>query len=602
MSFLDEGTFVGKGAVQDALKDPEFKALKGDEKAKALKTLKIGGSITTEKKGKDLDGDGDIDSKDYLAARNAAIKKAKSMKEGVAKDLYIKAMESSSLEEFLSDVYQDYPQHKGNSDIANYLKNYYLDAGGPIDEGKVKDFLKGAALLAALIGLNKAASENIYKSDPKIKALTSKYEKAEKEGDKKAMADFKKEIEKRKLQWDTGKIDEADLGSKIGDALFGKSYDKPFSNLMDTIKDLLNKDKTTSSSDDSKLILKIANIEKGNLSEKEFKSILKKLKNAGMSNKKLQDLEKRYKKSKEESKNPVKEDEQIELPADTTFTVDLKHLMKKHMDEGKSKEDTIKFTKALMAKLHNKGEVTVDGTKIVFKEGKKKSGYMGYTDMAEEADLDVKDTQLALPEPDAPDYLGDDGMDYEGGMAKSQMLKMKKYAMALCDMVDDESQLEAWVQAKITKASDYMSSVYHYLDYQQTKNLDEASNMMDTDEALVSILMGEANLSEETAEQVVDNLSNEDFKKAALMLVRGTDERLIAKFVLSATTLDEGFKLNGREVVDLETDGGGSIDPFIGAAYYLDTGEKLTDDEIEALVDKYPADLELGGAWWDQQR
>ena len=34
-----------------------------------------------------------------------------------------------------------------------------------------------------------------------------------------------------------------------------------------------------------------------------------------------------------------------------------------------------------MAKLHDKGELTVDGTKIVFKEGKKKSGYMGYTDM-----------------------------------------------------------------------------------------------------------------------------------------------------------------------------------------------------------------------------
>jgi len=46
---------------------------------------------------------------------------------------------------------------------------------------------------------------------------------------------------------------------------------------------------------------------------------------------------------------------------------------------------------------------------------------------------------------------------------------MKKYAMALCDMVDDETQLEAWVQAKITKASDYMSSVYHYLDYQKSR-------------------------------------------------------------------------------------------------------------------------------------
>ena len=144
----------------------------------------------------------------------------------------------------------------------------------------------------------------------------------------------------------------------------------------------------------------------------------------------------------------------IELPADTTFTVDLKHLMKKHMDEGKSKEDTIKFTKALMAKLHNKGEVTVDGTKIIFKE---------------EADLSVKDTQLALPEPEAMDFLGADNMDYEGGMAKSQMLKMKKYAVALCDMIDDESQLESWVQAKLTKASDYMSSVYHYLDYQKSK-------------------------------------------------------------------------------------------------------------------------------------
>ena len=273
--------------------------------------------------------------------------------EGVAKDLEMKAMEASSLEEFLDDVYQDYPQHKGKFDIRDFLTKYYLNAGGPIDEGKVKDFLKGAALLAALIGLNKAASENIYKSDPKIKALTSKYEKAEKEGDKKAMADFKKEIEKRKLQWDTGKVDES---------------------------------KT------------------------------------------------------------------IELPADTTFTVDLKHLMKKHMDEGKSKEDTIKFTKALMAKLHDKGEVKVDGTKVIFKE----------------ADTS-QDTQLALPEPDAQDFLGDDGMDYEGGMAKSQMLKMKKYAMALCDMVDDESQLEAWVQAKITKASDYMSSVYHYLDYQKSK-------------------------------------------------------------------------------------------------------------------------------------
>lgn len=65
-------------------------------------------------------------------------------------------------------------------------------------------------------------------------------------------------------------------------------------------------------------------------------------------------------------------------------------------------------------------------------------------------------------------YQGPDEIDYEGEMAKSELLKMKKYAIALCNMIDDETQLEAWVQAKLTKASDYMSAVYHYLDYQRS--------------------------------------------------------------------------------------------------------------------------------------
>ena len=53
------------------------------------------------------------------------------------------------------------------------------------------------------------------------------------------------------------------------------------------------------------------------------------------------------------------------------------------------------------------------------------------------------------------------------------MLKMKRYIIALGQMIDDESELEAWVQAKLTKASDYMSSVYHYLDYQRMKMNEE---------------------------------------------------------------------------------------------------------------------------------
>jgi len=193
----------------------------------------------------------------------------------------------------------------------------------------------------------------------------------------------------------------------------------------------------------------IKNLSKGKVKKTEYNKVLTQLEEIDP---KPTELIKQIKALYKEKMNEAKD---IELPADTTFTLDLKHLIKKHINKGNDKENTIKFTKALMKKLHDKGEVEVSGTKFKF---------------IKEADLDIKDAQMALPEPDAPDYLGDDGMDYEGSMARSQMLKMKKYVIALSQMIDDETELESWVQAKLTKASDYMSSVFHYLDYQRMKN------------------------------------------------------------------------------------------------------------------------------------
>ena len=63
-----------------------------------------------------------------------------------------------------------------------------------------------------------------------------------------------------------------------------------------------------------------------------------------------------------------------------------------------------------------------------------------------------------------------DHVDSEGGMAKSQLYKMAKYAMMLHDALEDNTQLEAWVQSKITIATEYMSKVKHYLEYEM--NLD----------------------------------------------------------------------------------------------------------------------------------
>jgi len=56
--------------------------------------------------------------------------------------------------------------------------------------------------------------------------------------------------------------------------------------------------------------------------------------------------------------------------------------------------------------------------------------------------------------------------DHEGAMAKADLYKLANYSHKLFQQIDDNDQLEGWVQAKITKAADYIASVYHYLEYE----------------------------------------------------------------------------------------------------------------------------------------
>ena len=57
-------------------------------------------------------------------------------------------------------------------------------------------------------------------------------------------------------------------------------------------------------------------------------------------------------------------------------------------------------------------------------------------------------------------------VDHEVSMASRQLDKTARYAQSLSSRMDmaGEANLPAWVQAKITKASDYISKVYHYLE------------------------------------------------------------------------------------------------------------------------------------------
>jgi len=78
--------------------------------------------------------------------------------------------------------------------------------------------------------------------------------------------------------------------------------------------------------------------------------------------------------------------------------------------------------------------------------------------------------------------------DHEVQMARADLYKIAKYAIKLHDMLKTVSEaegIEGWQQSKITKAADYIGSVYHAMDYdmkfaesKSTKNVLKRSKTM----------------------------------------------------------------------------------------------------------------------------
>jgi len=65
----------------------------------------------------------------------------------------------------------------------------------------------------------------------------------------------------------------------------------------------------------------------------------------------------------------------------------------------------------------------------------------------------------AVPDPDG----------YEGRMAKGNLFKMAEYCMKLHDIIQDEQNLEPWVQEKIAVAASMIDSVAHYMEYEKVR-------------------------------------------------------------------------------------------------------------------------------------
>ena len=57
----------------------------------------------------------------------------------------------------------------------------------------------------------------------------------------------------------------------------------------------------------------------------------------------------------------------------------------------------------------------------------------------------------------------DPELDFEGDMAKNQLARITIHSEHLASMLDDNENLPEWVQSKITKALDYISTAHDYL-------------------------------------------------------------------------------------------------------------------------------------------
>jgi hypothetical protein len=106
--------------------------------------------------------------------------------------------------------------------------------------------------------------------------------------------------------------------------------------------------------------------------------------------------------------------------------------------------------------------------------------------------------------------------DHEAEMARSELYRAAKHSMKLFEMIQEGMELEGWVSAKITKAADYLDSVYHYMEYQMKFGSGNVAKSLDD-------ITGEAEIkdddvvSEEDDEQEIDeSLSYEDRLRALL--------------------------------------------------------------------------------------
>ena len=81
----------------------------------------------------------------------------------------------------------------------------------------------------------------------------------------------------------------------------------------------------------------------------------------------------------------------------------------------------------------------------------------------------------------------DEGHGGEGSMAQGQLQRIGELSDMISQQFDDSTNLEEWVEAKITKALDYLSTVMNYM-----RGKDDEATLQQTDDRWSAIERGVA--------------------------------------------------------------------------------------------------------------
>lgn len=118
--------------------------------------------------------------------------------------------------------------------------------------------------------------------------------------------------------------------------------------------------------------------------------------------------------------------------------------------------------------------------------------------------------------------------DYEGDMAKTQLVTIADAAEELHDLLEDDENMPEWCQNKITKAMDYLDTVR---DYMISKDTEEEPGDENPNEAVVyEGNMASAAKELETYARKSGGIDKNDFIKAAMMMKKNQKKQL-DKFV-----------------------------------------------------------------------